>query len=130
MVSVAIAVSVASSGAFRSVQYHGEVLESFHGIHCFQFGEHGAVQQAGTDNEDGAVRQLLDDLCVGYNVDGRTVDEDIVVFRSQSCYQVSQFAVLQYLRRVGRDCADGDEVQVFVFLVRDNDLLPIINLIV
>ena len=99
-------------------------------IYCFQFGEHGAVQQAGTDNEDGAVRQLLDDLCVGHNVDGRTIDEDIVVFRSQSCYQVSQFAVLQYLRRVGRDCADGDEVQVFVFLVRDNDFLPIFNLIV
>lgn len=54
MVSVAIAVT--SSGTFRSVQYHGEVFKSFSGIHIFQFGKHGPVQQAGADYENGAVR--------------------------------------------------------------------------
>ena len=66
MVSVAIAVT--SSGTFRSVQYHGEVFKSFSGIHIFQFGKHGPVQQAGADYENGAVRPFFNNLCVGYDV--------------------------------------------------------------
>ena len=80
MVSVAIAVT--SSGAFSSVQYHGEVFKSFSGIHIFQFGKHGPVQQAGADYEDGAVRPFFNDLYVGYDVDRGTVYEDIIIFRS------------------------------------------------
>ena len=93
MVSVAIAVT--SSGAFSSVQYHGEVFKSFSGIHIFQFGKHGPVQQAGADYEDGTVCHFFDDLRIGHNVDGWTVDEDIIIFQSQSCYQVSQLSVFQ-----------------------------------
>ena len=80
MVSVAIAVT--SSGTFRSVQYHGEVFKSFSGIHIFQFGKHGPVQQAGADYENGAVRPFFNNLCVGYDVNRRTVYEDLIIFRS------------------------------------------------
>lgn len=124
---VTITIAVTSSCTFRSVQYHGEVLEAFPGVHGFQFGKHGAVQQAGTNHEDGAVRQLLDDLCIGHDVDGWAIDEDVIVFRSQSRYQCRQFAVFQQLGRIGRYCSDGDDMQVSVFLVGDDDFSPIFN---
>ena len=104
---VPVAISVTSSGTFRSVQYHGEVFKSFFGIHIFQFGKHGPVQQAGTDYKDGTVRPFFDDLRVGQDVDRGTVYEDIIIFRSQCRYQRSQFAAFQQFRWVGRYCPDG-----------------------
>ncbi len=87
-VSIAIAVSVTvavpASGTFRAVQYHAEVPETFLLIDVFQFGQHAAIQQAAAYHEDGTVRQFLDNLRVGHDVDGRTVYEDIVVLAAKA----------------------------------------------
>ena len=52
---VAIAIAVAASGTFRSVEYHGQVLETLLGVDGFKVGEHGAVKQPGTYHKDSAV---------------------------------------------------------------------------
>ena len=130
-VSIAIAVSVTvavpASGTFRAVQYHAEVPETFLLIDVFQFGQHAAIQQAAAYHEDGTVRQFLDNLRVGHDVDGRTVYEDIVVLAAKRPYQGGQLAVLQQFRRVGGDGADGEDMQVVVFLVGNNDFFPVFD---
>lgn len=67
-VVVTITIAVTSSGTFRSVQYHGEVLEAFPGVHGFQLGKYDAVCQ------------LLDDLRIGHDVDGRIVAVSYIFF--------------------------------------------------
>lgn len=119
-VSIAIAVSVTvavpASGTFRTVQYHTEILETFLLVDIFQFRQHAAIQQAAAYHENSTVSQLFDNLRVGHDVDGRTVYEDIVVLAAQGFYQRSQLAVLQQFRRVGRNSADGKNMQIVVFL--------------
>lgn len=43
-IAVSITVAVPTSGTFRTVQYHAEVLETFLLVDVFQFGQHAAVQ--------------------------------------------------------------------------------------
>lgn len=119
-VSIAIAVSVTvavpASGTFRAVQYHAEVPETFLLIDVFQFGQHAAIQQAAAYHEDGTVRQFLDNLRVGHDVDGRTVYEDIVVLAAKRPYQGGQLAVLQQFRRVGGTVPMGRICRLSYFL--------------
>ena len=48
-------------------------------VEAVELGEHRALKQSGTDDEEGPVGVSVDDLGVSHNLDGRTVDEDIVI---------------------------------------------------
>ena len=113
MVSVLIPVSVTITVAasFGTVQDDCHVLETFLLVSALQFGQHVALQQAGTDDEEGAVGKFLDDLRVRYNLDGRTVDEDAVVFVPHPFYQRAQARFGKQFGRIGRDGAHGQDVQ-------------------
>ena len=78
-IPIAVAVSVAAAAALGSVQDKGHVLVFLLPVDFLQFGEHTPFEQSCADHEDGAVAQLLDNLRVGHQFDGRTVDQHIVV---------------------------------------------------
>ena len=84
-VAVAISVGVAMTGGGEggAVEYEGDIAIFTLFVDAFELGEHGAFEQSGADDEDGAVYVAVNNLCVGYNLDRRTVDEDVVVVGTQ-----------------------------------------------
>lgn len=87
MITVAVTIMiVVSSPNFCTVQYHTEILKAFLLVDTLQFSQHTTVQQATTDDKDGAVSQFLDDLRISHNVDRRAVNKDIVVLATQGFY--------------------------------------------
>ena len=78
-IPIAVTVSVASTASLGSIQDQGHVLVFLLPVDFLQFGEHTPYEQSCADHEDGAGAQLLDNLRVGHQFDGRTVDQHIVV---------------------------------------------------
>ena len=109
--------------AFRAVQYDGHVLETLFVVHPLQFGQHAAFQQSGAHHEKGAVGLLFDDLRVGHDVDGRTVDKDIIILSAQFLNECFEAGFCQQLCRVGRNGAGGQQVQVRVIRIILNQVV-------
>lgn len=86
-------------------------------IEAVELGEHRALEQSGTDDEEGPVGIPVDDLGVGHDLDGRTVDEDVVVLRAQLGHQLGKPRRLEQLGRVRRDGAHGQEVERGALLI-------------
>ena len=78
-IPIAVAVSVAAAAALGSVQDKGHVLVFLLPVDFLQFGEHTPFEQSCADYENGTVSQFLDNLRVGYQFNGRTVDQHIVI---------------------------------------------------
>ena len=65
-VAVTVAIVVLGKGA---VEQQGHILVLALFVNLLQFGKHGTLQQAGADDEEGAVAAALDDLGVGHDLD-------------------------------------------------------------
>ena len=124
-VAIAIAVAVTALAAVGAIEYYGDALEAFVVVDVLQLAKHVAVQEAGTDDEECAVAVALDDLCVGYDVDWRAVDEDVVVALAHLGNEVLEMSAADEFGGVGRDGAHGDDVQVVVTGVGGYDVVDV-----
>lgn len=116
-VMIAVTVTVTTVAAFGSIQNHGKILETLFAINIFQFGKHGAFQQAGTNHKEGTVCRFLDNLCICHNVYGRTVHKDIVIAGAELCKQSGKFSVFQQLCGIGRHGTYRNHLQIGIFIV-------------
>ena len=111
-VVVAVTVAVAASvGGFGAVEQQGHVLELAFIVVAVDDGQHVALQQAGTHDEQGEVGPAGNDAGIGHHLDGRTVDEDIVVVAAQGGDELFHARAEEEFRRVGGQGAYGDDVR-------------------
>ena len=95
-VAVTISVAVRVAVAVSALVVAGAVEDEGHAgvflllIEAVELGEHRALQKPGADDEEGPVGVAVDDLGVGHDLDGRTVDEDVVVLRAQPGHQLGK----------------------------------------
>lgn len=80
-------------------------------VEALQLGEHFALKQPGADDKHGAVGGLGDDLRVCHHVDGRAVDEYVVVTGAQLVDERGKARLGKQLGGVGRDGAHGEDVE-------------------
>ena len=116
-VTVAISVSVTAAAAMGPVEYHGKTFEALGVIYVLQLFEHFAVQQAGADDEECAVAVFLKNMSVGDNVNGRAINEDVVISLAHCCNESIKMLAANKFGGVGRWCANSDDMQVVVFCV-------------
>ena len=118
-VVIAVAtVTVAAVGGGGAVEKDGHVGELLVLVVTLDHGEHVALHEVGTDNEDVQVGPLGDDARVGHNLHGRTVEEDEVVLAVQGVEQVLQLGVEEQLGGVGRYGAHGDDIDTSTWPLR------------
>ena len=84
-VVVAVTGSVAGGGGVGAVEDDGDVAVAAVVVETVDFGEHRAPEKAGTSYEKGGVGYAVDNGSVGNNLDGRTVEEDVVVLVAERC---------------------------------------------
>lgn len=110
-VFVAVAVSVASLSGIGAVKHHHHVPETLLVVVVLQHLEHVALEQSRPYDEERAVYHLVDYLRVGYHLDGRTVDEDIVVVLPESPDQFREPRLGEQFGRIGRHGAHRQQVE-------------------
>ena len=93
-----------------TVEEHGHVVVLLLIVVLLQLGEHAAIQEAGTDDEDGEVGLVADDGGIGNNLHGRTVDEDVIVVLTQVIEHGLELGGVEQFGGVGRNLADGEDV--------------------
>ena len=76
-VTVAVAIFVVSTMAVCAVEYNGKIFKAFFLVDVLQFVEHVAGKQAGAHDKEGAVGKILNNLCVGNDINRGAVDEDV-----------------------------------------------------
>ena len=74
---ISVLVSVASAAAVRAVQDERQVSVFLVGVEPLYLRQHAAVEQPRSDNEQGDIRQLVDDGGVGHDLHRRAIDEDV-----------------------------------------------------
>lgn len=84
-VVVAVTGSVAGGGGVGAVEDDGDVAIATVVVETVDFGEHRALEKAGTDYEERGVGYAVDNGGVGNNLYGRTVEEDVVVLVAERC---------------------------------------------
>ena len=125
-ITVTVAVAVAAVGTLGAVEDDGEVLETLLVVDLLKLGKHGAVEQAGADDEERAVGCLLQYLGVGDDVDGGTVDEDVVVGIAHLGDKSLKPAVLKEFGGVGRYLAYGQDMEVGMALEGNYKPAPVV----
>ena len=78
-IAIAVTVSVSTTASLGPVQDQGHVFVFFFIVDLLQFREHAPFEQPCADYENGTVSQFLDNLRVGYQFNGRSVDQHIVI---------------------------------------------------
>lgn len=124
-VAVAVAVAVTARVVAGAVQDEGHVAVFLLIIQTVKLGEHRALEQVGPDDEEGAVHVFVDDLGVGHDFDGRTVDYHVVVLRLEPGYQLSEPRGFEQFGGVGGNGADGKDEEGVDFVVGHYDLVDI-----
>lgn len=102
-VAVAVAVAVTARVVAGAVQDEGHVAVFLLIIQAVKLGEHGALKQTGADDEESAVHVFVDDLGVGHDFDGRTVDYHVVVLRLEPADKLSESGRFEQLCGVRRN---------------------------
>ena len=102
-VAVAVAVAVTALVVGGAVEDEGHVAVLLFIIQAVKLGEHGAFEQAGADDEEGAVHVFVDDLGVGNNLNGGTVDYHVVVLRLELTHKLSEPGRFKQLGGVRRN---------------------------
>ena len=113
--AVAITVAVVTVVVFGigAVEQHGHVVVLFLVVVLLQLGQHAALQQPSTDNEDGEVSLTTDDGGIGHNLNGGTVNEDVVVLLTQLVEHGLQLGRVEQLCGVRRYLTHRQEVECF-----------------
>lgn len=100
---VTVSVAISAGATFRAVQHDSHVLETLFVIEALQFGQHVAFQQTCTYHKDGAVGQLFYDLRVGHNVNGWTVNKDVIILCTHLFNEFLETGFSQKFGRIGRN---------------------------
>ena len=79
--------------AFGPVQHEYHVLELLFRVVAVDDGQHVALKQAATNDEQRLVGQSGNDVRVGNDVDGGTVDKDVVIMLFELFKQLAESAV-------------------------------------
>ena len=108
-VTVAV-VAVSAADVLRAVEDDCHVLVGVLLIEYVDFLQEAAVHDAGADDEEADIDIFLQDNRVGDDVDGRTVNDDVVILVLHLFHQFAHFVVEEKLCRVGRYDADGHDV--------------------
>lgn len=85
---VAILVTVLALSTFGTIEYDCEVTVLIVLVFALKLWQHAALEETGTDYEEGAIDLLLYDSGIGHDVGWRTVDDDIVVLLSKLLNQM------------------------------------------
>lgn len=124
-VAVAVAVAVTARVVAGAVQDEGHVAVFLLIIQTVKLGEHRALEQVGSDDEEGAVHVFVDNLGVGHDFVGRTVDYHVVVLRLEPGNQLSEPRGFEQLCGVRWNRADGEDEEGVDFVVGHYDLVDI-----
>lgn len=89
-VAVAVAVALRASFAGGAVEHDRDIAVFLHIVELLELGKHVALQQTGAYHENGALAVVVDDACVGYYLNRRTVYEDVVVVVAQFINQLAE----------------------------------------
>ena len=108
-VTVAV-VAVSAADVLRAVEDDCHVLVGVLLIEYVDFLQEAAVHDAGADDEEADIDIFLQDNRVGDDVDGRTVNDDVVILVFHFFHQFAHSVVEEKLCRVGRYDADGHDV--------------------
>lgn len=126
-ISVSVAISVTSTASFCSVQNHGHVFVFLLLIDFLQFGEHTPFEQPCAHHEDGPVGQRLDDLRVGYQLDGRAVYQHIFVLLPYGADHLLEPLVEQQLGGIGRYRPHGQYIHGLMLGAGYDDFVQVID---
>ncbi len=107
-VAVGVGVAVAALVVAGAVEDYGHVAVFALFVDAVELGEHGAFEQAGADDEEGAVGVAVDDLGVGHYFDGWTVDEYVVVAGLELVDELAEAGRFEELGGVGGYGAHGE----------------------
>lgn len=91
-------------------------------------GKHTTVHQPGSYYKEGVVGMLTNDVSIGDQIDWRRVEEDIVVLTPQLGQCFGQPITQKQLRGIGRDGADGKNIEIVVDLSLHNQAVQVIVL--
>ena len=129
VVAIVAVVAVIPAAGGGSVQDVADVPVLAVLVEFFQFWEESLVYQAGPEDEDCAVHELVDDLGIGHDVDRRTVDDDEVVPSLQGVHGLTEPRVGDELGRVRRNGAYRDDVHGLIFIRVIDDVVEGFNLL-
>ncbi len=126
-VFVAVLVAVAAVG-FGAVEQEGHVVVFLGRVVFLDLAEHRALEQAGPHDEEGDVGERGHEVGVGNDLDGRAVEEDVVVFFAEFGQKLGQAGFGEEFGRVGRRGADGQDVEGFTAGLVDHERVPVVGL--
>lgn len=110
-VFVGVGVAVAAAVVAGAVEDYGHMLVFLFFVEAVELGQHRALEQTGADNEDGPVNELVDNLGVGDNLDGRAVDDDIVVAGAHAVDKLAEARRFEQFGGVRRNGADREHME-------------------
>ena len=130
-VAVFIAVLVAvAAGGLGAVEQEGHVVVLLGAVVLLHLSEHGALEQAGTHDEDGDVCERGDQVGVGHDLDWRAVEEDVVVTLPKLVQERGQARLGEELGGVRRHGADGKDIQGVAADLVDDERSPVVGMAV
>ena len=94
-ITIAITVAIATALGGCGIEDDGQGLESLFLIHRLEFVEHRTLKHSSTNNEEGAIGRLLDNLGIYNDINRRTVDEDIFIEWAELLYKFGELVVLK-----------------------------------
>ena len=110
-----------------AVEEVAEILETLLVVELLEVGHVLLFQQPSAHYEDGAIHIGVDDLRIGHNVNGRTVNDDIIKGRFHVFNQLAKPLIADKLRGVGRNAAYGQYEQILVVFNGHDYLLHIVH---
>ena len=80
-------------------------------VHLLDFGEHGALKQTCTDNENRHIGVAGDNLRVSHDFHRRAVENHVIILALELLEHGLEARRIEHLRRIGRQCAYWYEVE-------------------
>ena len=128
LIAVLIAILIAiTAGSLGAVKKYDKVVIALGGVVLVDLREHGTFEEASANDKDGHVCERSDYVCIRHDLDGRTVEEDVVIVRAQFLDQRGQTRLGKKLCRVGRHGADGKGVEGVVVDVVNDQRSPVVG---
>ena len=110
------------------VEHEGEVGVGLAFVHLVEGVEETLVEFVVSDDKQGVVGQILDDVGVDHQARGSSVENDVVIVFAQLGDEFLEAAVAEQLGGVGRDGAGEDAVDSRVDEVGFDNRVPIVDL--
>ena len=116
IVTIVTVVAVIAAAGRGSVQDVADVPVLAVLVEFFQFWEESLVYQAGPEDENGPIHELVDYLGIGHDVNRRAVDYHEVVPSLKGVHRLTEPWVCNEFRRVRRNSTDRHHVEGLVII--------------